>query len=506
MRFPASILRLLWSSLLVLGLLASRCHAQQTASRSEPTGQAALQWKCSTADHPWVDKPAVPITDRVSVPSEPSTLVLVNSKRQSQVIDGWGGCFNERGWKAMEVLSPAAREEVMRSLFDPTTGLKLNLCRTPIGASDYAISLYSLDGTPNDYAMEHFSIRRDEEKLIPYIKAALAIRPDLALWAVPWSPPAWMKDNDNLLGGHIKDDAHTLDALALYFTRYVQAYKAAGISIGIVMEQNEPTALTNYTSCGWTGEQLAKFIGYHLGPEFERERLETKIYLGTINDSSRGGYAYWVGPSMQDPRTRKYLTGLGCQYGGVTTMGETHFLLPELKLMQSEEECGSTNFNDWPFAEKQYALAKRWFAAGAGSNMIWNLVLDETGRNTAGWAQCSPIVVDSNNGHVSYTPYYYCYKHFSYFVEPDAHVIATQSDWGDKIAFVNPDGAVVVVMGNSSNEDRAVTLNIDGAQAEAATLPAHSFSTFVLSASLASRQVSTGAEDKIVVRRRSILN
>ena len=98
----------------------------------------------------------------------------------------------------------------MRSLFDPQKGLRLNLCRTPIGASDYGITLYSLDETPGDFAMEHFSIERDKERLIPYIKAALAIRPDLKLWAVPWSPPSWMKDNGNLVGGHIKDDPQTL--------------------------------------------------------------------------------------------------------------------------------------------------------------------------------------------------------------------------------------------------------------------------------------------------------
>ena len=363
------LVMLLWSAVL----------SQPAQAQRPSAGVETLHWKCSTQDSSWTDKPDVPISHQTPVPTAPRSLLLVNSRRREQVIDGWGGCFNERGWKALEALPAADRDQVMQSLFSAQTGLKLNLCRTPIGASDYAISLYSLDETPGDYAMQHFRIDRDKERLIPYIKAALAIRPDLSLWAVPWSPPSWMKDNNSLVSGHINDDDKTLDALALYFSRYLQAYKAAGISIGMVMPQNEPTAASNYSSCLWTGEQMAKFVGFHLGPQLQKDKIPARIFLGTFNDASRGGYAYWVGPSLQNPQVRRYVAGVGCQWDGYVTMTETHFLFPDLKLMQSEAECGSTNSNDWAFAEHQYQLAHKWFGAGAGSNMIWNLVLTKNG-------------------------------------------------------------------------------------------------------------------------------
>ncbi len=478
----------LFTSSLVLNIgLISTCQAQvalaPSLSASPAAGKSAgkLHWKCSTQQSPWVDKPDVAVGDLVPVPTAFRFLVMVDSKRREQVIDGWGGCFNERGQKAMESLSPTQRGEVMHSLFDPKTGLKLNMGRTPIGASDYATSLYSLDETPGDYGMQHFSIERDKQLLIPYIKAALAIRPDLQMWAVPWSPPSWMKDNNSLVAGNIKDDPQTLDALALYFARYIQGYKGQGIHIGMVMPQNEPNMATNYTSCLWTGQQFAKFIGGHLGPGLKKNKLNTDIFLGTFNESGRGGYAYWVGPSLQDPSVRQYVSGVGCQWAADITMSETHFLWPKVKLMQTEAECGDTNSNDWGFAEYQYGLAQKWFGAGASSNMIWNLVLDETGRSTGGWAQCSPIVVDTRTKKIIYTPYYYGYKHFSYFVQPGAHVIDTQSTWGDRVAFVNPDGEVVVVMGNSANTDQPVVLNIDGKQSATMTLPAHSFNTFTWS-------------------------
>lgn len=473
---------LLASVLLSIGF-SSTSHAQVN---SPTTNRAAtvigkIRWKSSTQQSQWVDKADVPLGDKIPVPSSPIAHVYVNSKLRQQVIDGWGGCFNERGQKALEALTPQQRAGVMRSLFDPKTGLKLNMGRTPIGASDYAVDLYSLNETPGDYAMKNFNIARDQQLLIPYIKAALAIRPDLKMWAVPWSPPSWMKTNNNLVAGNIKDDSKTLDALALYFARYIQAYKAAGINIGMVMPQNEPNISSNYTSCQWTGQQLAQFIGTHLGPQLRKNRLGTDIFLGTINDSSRGGYAYWVGPSMQNPDARKYLSGVGCQWDAAPTMSETHFLYPELKLMQTEAECGKTNSNDWGFAEYQYGLAKKWFDAGASSNILWNLVLDETGLSTGGWAQCSPVVIDTKNKQVIYTPFYYCYKHFSYFVQPGARVVDTQSTWGDKVAFINPDGEIVVVMGNSANIDLPVVLDLDGKESQTITLPAHSFNTFTYS-------------------------
>ena len=291
-----------------------------------------------------------------------------------------------------------------------------------------------------------------------------------------------MKDNNNLVSGKIKDDAQTLDALALYFVRFLQDYKAEGVNVSMVMPQNEPSCASKYTSCLWTGDQLAKFIGYHLGPALKKNGMDTGIFLGTICDSSHGGYSNWIEPSMKDPAVRQYVGGVGCQWAGDVTLTQTHKLFPDLKLMQTETECGSRNFNDWAFGEKQFALAQKWFGAGASINTIWNLVLDETGNSTANWAQCSPVVVDSKTAKVTYTPFYYCYKHFSHFVQPGAHVIATESPWAERVAFVNPNGEAVVVVGNSSNSPLPVSLTINGKQFAPVELPAHSFNTFTLNA------------------------
>ena len=146
--------------------------------------------------------------------------------------------------------------------------------------------------------------------------------------------------------------------------------------------------------------------------------------------------------------------------------------------MQTEAECGNRE-NNWAFAEYQWGLAMKWFGAGVGSNIVWNLVLDETGLSTGGWAQCSPVVVHSGTARVTYTPYFYLYKHFSHFIEPGARLAVSHGTWGDQIAFTNPDGGVVVVVANRSDQDRPVTLNIDGRRSEPVVIPARSFNTFV---------------------------
>lgn len=445
-------------------------------------GAPSLSWRCSTEGDRWHERKAVQLGVEEVFSDAEALRVLVNSGLRRQQIDGWGGCFNERGWKALQSLGAAERDALMNDLFHPSRGLRLGLCRTPIGASDYAVELYSLNERRGDHAMEHFSIDRDRKWLIPYIQAARSVRPDLRLWASPWTPPSWMKHNGSLHGpgpeNRIRDDRATLDALALYFARYVEEYAREGIGISMVMPQNEPNMTTNYSSCLWTGEQLARFIGHHLGPVFEKRGLSTEIYLGTINDDDdRGGYAYWVEPSIADDRARAHLDGLGCQWDSAPTMAETHLLHPDMKLMQTEAECGNHE-NDWGFAEYQFGLAMKWFDAGSNSNLIWNLVLDETGLSTGGWAQCSPVVVDTRKREVIRTPYYHLYQHFSHFVDPGAHLLRVEGNWGDKLAFVNPDGGVVLVVANRSDQDHRLVLNVDGQRSDRLTIPARSFNTF----------------------------
>jgi glucosylceramidase len=348
----------------------------------------------------------------------------------------------------------------------------------PIGASDYAMSSYSLNDTSGDYAMNNFSLTRDRQKLIPYIKAAMVFRPDLKIWGSPWSPPAWMKTSGAFNGGRMIQTSQNLTAYALYLEKYVQQYQAEGINVYAVHHQNEPIYETNYPSCLWSGAEMRDFIKNYLGPKFQADAVNAQIWLGTIPDGTYNNYA---GVVLPDSVANAYITGVGYQWGGQNAIQTTHDNYPAKKLMQTETECGNHE-NDWTYGEYTWGLMKLYLDRWANSYMQWNMVLDETGLSTGNWAQCSPIVVNKSTKVVTYNSQFYAFKHFTYYVKPNAYRVYSGGNYGDKIAFKNPDGENVLVVRNNSANDLAVAINFNGRKIKP-TIPAHSFNTFRVSGS-----------------------
>jgi len=193
--------------------------------------------------------------------------IKVDIATPEQTIDGFGTCFNELGWTSLALLSDDDREAILKEMFEPNTGANFKICRMPVGANDFARDWYSFDETEGDFEMANFSIDNDRETLIPFIKNALKYNPDLKIWASPWSPPTWMKDNKHYAcqplqvgffhsigeGGNgiredqiraegmnmfIQEDAY-FEAYALYFAKFIEAYRAENINIFMVMPQNE---------------------------------------------------------------------------------------------------------------------------------------------------------------------------------------------------------------------------------------------------------------------------
>ncbi len=199
--------------------------------------------------------------------------VTVNDASAAQTWEGFGGAFNEMGWKYLMTLSEADRNTALKLLFGDD-GARFNLGRIPMGASDYAITRYTLDEKEGgDPMMTSFSIDHDKTYLLPYVKAAMAVRPSIRFWASPWTPPTWMKSSPyqsgNMVspfdGGTMKSDDATLGAHAQYFVKFVQAYSTEGIKIVAVAPQNEPNFGQNYPSCLWATATFVKFVGQFLG-------------------------------------------------------------------------------------------------------------------------------------------------------------------------------------------------------------------------------------------------
>ena len=235
--------------------------------------------------------------------------LIVDATTKYQRFDGFGGCFNEMGWDAMSVLSPADVTNALKLLFDARDGANFIYGRLPLGASDYSMSTYTLDDTAGDFAMANFSIDRDRQMLIPYIKAAMQIRPDIHLWASPWIPSPWMKDS----GGNMKGDAQTQGAYAFYLARFVEEYGKEGLKIEAIHPQNEP----GYASVKWTQALFINFFKTYLGPTFAQRNVPAEIWCGTMSAPTDGT---WATALASDAAAMQYVKGFGLQWNLQTTV------------------------------------------------------------------------------------------------------------------------------------------------------------------------------------------
>jgi glucosylceramidase len=418
--------------------------------------------------------------------------ITVNDGTTYQTWDGFGGAFNEMGWDFLSKLSAADRDQAMKLLFDAADGAHFMFGRIPIGASDYAMDRYTDDESPGDYTMDKFSIDRDKQKLIPYVKAAMAVNPQVHLWASPWSPPTWMKDNNDFNGGNMKDDAKTLQAFALYLAKWVKAYDAEGIKVEAIHHQNEPNYETGYPSCIWSASLYSKFIGTYLGPTFASEGVSAQIYLGTMSNNDSGKDGTIISTVTGDSTAMKYVKGFGLQWNMLPVVSS--LTSKNLPILQTEHKCGNypwkpsdyPNFNsskapnDHAYGIESWGYIRDWIKAGVNSYSAWNMVLDTIGNGIDSgrlWPQNSLLTVDTSSKKLIPTPAYYVFRHFSQYIAPGAKRVATSGSSPDTLAFKNPDGSIVAVMYNSGSSAKTTTLSIAGSKVQF-SIPGSGFATY----------------------------
>lgn len=446
---------------------------------------------------------------------KPSTLseatgaatVTVNANTIQQKWLGFGGTFNEQGWDALMELSETERARAIHLLFGAADGANFAWGRLPIGASDYALSRYTLNENAGDYSMSMFSIDRDKEKLIPYIKAALNVKSDVKLWASPWTPPSWMKSPAQIDGtdagpngeaatftAKMKSDDQTLEAYALYFVKFVQEYAKENITIDHVHPQNEPGYTTRYPSCSWDAGLLGKFVGDFLGPAFEAANLPTGIWFGTLSNNDNTIYSGHIGGLIggsANPNARGYVTGVGLQWNTIDRIPSILSAEPDLLILQTEHRCGNYPFsvpgtpafnpdkppNDHAYAVESWGYIRDWIKKGANIYSAWNMVLDVNGKSLDAqrpWPQNALLVVDRATDTLMVTPVYHVFRHLSFFVDPGADRV--DASGGDAVAFKNPDGSLVAVLHNSAAQATQSTVSIGG-KTYAVNVPAQGWAT-----------------------------
>jgi glucosylceramidase len=412
----------------------------------------------------------------------------VETSEASHAILGFGGAFNEQGWAALGALDESARQQVLTAIFDADEA-NLSYGRIPIGASDYALERYTLAPVKDDFEMANFTLERDQTHLIPYIKAVQAIRPDIKLWASAWSPPVWMKDNNDYEGGNFIDDSIYYKAYALYLAKFAEEYAKLGMNITSVAVQNEPTVVTGYPNGGWKPKQFCTFIREYLGPIFAERKLSTQIMLGTLNERN---YYSFVKTVLEDADAKKYVGIIGLQWDGDQQIAAILKNHPEIPIMQTETDCGNWHWkpgfnpdhaaNDFKYAAYTWTRMKSYLSKGAESYMLWNIILDQDGKNIdkkMRWPQNSAIVIDTKTKEVTYTPMFRAFEHFSRYIPAGSKYADTKGSYDGAVAFTAPDGSIVVELLNDSRKKRTVTGSVDGKLYSVEMLP-ESFSTLIV--------------------------
>ena len=401
-----------------------------------------------------------------TVKSTSLPVITIDSTQLMQEIEGFGAALTGSSAYLMnKKLSAADRNALLNDLFDLESGIGISYLRMSIGASDFSPVAYTYDDVPSDetdFNLDHFSIAKDEEDVVPVFKEILKIAPDIKILGSSWSPPAWMKTNGNLKGGSLKTEAH--DVYARYFVKYLKAYGQHGISIDAVTVQNEPLYnAAPYPCMKMTAEEQLNFIKDHVGPLFQAEGIETKIIIYDHNWDNTN-YPISI---LNDAGASKYVAGSAFHaYGGdVGAMSIVHNAHPDKGLYFTEIGGGdwATDFSvnlQWNMNDIFIGTTKNW----SKNVLLWNLALDQdSGPNNSGDEITRGVVtIHNTSGVVTKNVEYYAIGHMSKFVRPGAFRIessaSTYISQLNFVAFMNADGGKVVVLANSGTETKAVTL------------------------------------------------
>ncbi len=411
-----------------------------------------------------------------------------------QEILGFGGSFTESSASLLNRMSKEKRKQIIDAYFGPE-GAGYSLTRTHINSCDFSLTSYSYDPVEGDVDLVNFSVDEDMDDLIPMIREALAASENgFKIIASPWTAPPWMKDNNDWKGGKLRPEYR--ETWALFFSKYLSAYRKEGIDIWGITIENEPLGNSNnWESMGYTPQETVDFINRFLVPRLEKDSNNVVILAYDQNRSDE--LIEWADTLYKDEQSAANLDGLAIHWYESTNFSFArnlqlvHQMAPEKYLIHTEgcvdsekphwkDDEGwywSEDATDWgwdwaPAADKiyhpKYVPVYRYARDIIGSlnNWVdgwidWNMVLDrEGGPNSArNWA-VAPVIVDPDQDEVYFTPLFYTLEHFSKFIRPGAVRIGWDKGNSDLLltAARNPDGTIAVVLLNMESEAKKVLL------------------------------------------------
>lgn len=422
-------------------------------------------------------------------PAEDQVSVFVNPDQTFQTVMGIGGAITDAAAETFAKLPKDKQQEILTAYFDTEKGIGYTLARTTIHSSDFSSGSYTYI-KENDKELKTFSIDHDKKYRIPFIKKAIAAAGGkLTLYASPWSPPAFMKDNKDMLhGGKLLPEYY--QSWANYYPKFIKAYEKEGIPVWGISIQNEPMARQVWESCIFTGEEERDFLKNYLGPTMHKEGFADKKIIAW--DHNRDMLYQRASAMLDDPEAAKYVWGIGFHWyenwsGGLNTFDNVrlvHEAYPQTNLIFTEgckERYDVTKTGDWSLGEMYGTNMINDFNNGITAWTDWNILLDETGgpNHVKNFTFC-PIHANVKTGILTYTNEYYYIGHIAKFVRPGAKRIASSASRSSlsTVAFANTNGKVAVIVMNKGDEKVTYNLWVNGTAVLLESLP-HSIQTAV---------------------------
>ncbi len=395
-------------------------------------------------------------------PLENEVSIFVNPEKTFQEFIGIGGAITDASAEVFSKLSKENQEELLNAYFHED-GINYNIIRTSIHSADFGLGSFTYI-EEGDEKLETFSIEKDKEKRIPMIKKAQEIiGDDMLFYASPWSPPAFMKTNNNMLqGGKLLPEYY--QTWADYFVKFIDAYEAEGIPVWGVTIQNEPMATQRWESCIYTAEEERDFLKNNLGPTFEKHGHGDKNIV--VWDHNRDLISHRANVIFEDEEAMKYAWGIGFHWYETWAGGEPMYdnlknikeSYPDMNLLFTEgcqEEFDPEEYQRWSNAERYGNSMINDFNSGTAGWTDWNILLDENGGPNHVENFCfAPIHADTQTDELIYTPSYYYIGHFSKFIKVGAKRVSTTTSRStiESTSFQNPDGSIVSVVMNSTEK------------------------------------------------------
>lgn len=423
-----------------------------------------------------------------SQPLETEISIFVEPLKTFQTILGIGGAITDASAEVFAKLSPAKQKEFINAYYDKTSGIAYSIIRTNMNSCDFSSESYSYV-KEGDKSLQSFSVEHDKKYRIPLIKKALAAsRANTTVFVSPWSPPAFMKDNKNMLnGGKLLPEYY--QAWAEYYVKFIKSYQKEGIPIWGLTIQNEPMAVQPWESCIYTAEEERDFLKNYLGPTIKKELPGKKIIVW---DHNRDMINHRADIIFSDSEASKYAWGIGFHWYETWTGGKPMFeniskvarAYPDKNIMFTEgcvEKFDSTKYHFWLNAERYGESILNDFNNGTAGWTDWNILLDEKGGpNHVGNFCFAPIHADTTTGELIYTPSYYYIGHFSKFIHQNAKLISSAVSRSSlqSASFLNTDGNIATIILNTSDKEVKYNL-IVGTQKIINTIPSHGIQTLI---------------------------